>query len=193
MMNKKINILLILGLILLNSCEKSSVNIEKEEGKIISLLIDEMAIAFPIPPPPPKDGSKPKPINIDSIKNVRVEIVVDTNMFQTSYKTVIDDEFSKYQKLIDSIPFLAAKSMRKKNINSEKEHNLIFGNSLEDSKSKYAQMISVSRIKFDEDQNVAALFARHSTHPLAGYLNFYLLKKDNGKWKIIFKKNIEVS
>lgn len=66
--------------------------IEKEEGKIISLLIDEMVMAFPIPPPPPKDGSKPKPINIDSIKKVKVKIVVDTTMVKIEREIKIPKE-----------------------------------------------------------------------------------------------------
>lgn len=175
------------------SCKNPSINVEKQEAALYSFLIDEMATPFPPPPPPPQDGSKHEPINRDSINQVKVEVVVDTLMFQTSQTVDIDQEFSKYQKLVDSIPSLAAKPVKKEYLNSEKGHSLIFGNSLEDSNSQYSQMIGISRIAFNEEKTMAALYAGQTTHPLSGFVNLYLLKKTKGVWEIVFKKRVEVS
>lgn len=168
-------------------------NVEKQEVAIYSILLDELATSFPPPPPLPKDESKDEPINIDSVNQVKVEVVVDTLMFQTSQTVDIDEVFSKYQKLVDRIPALAAKPIKKEYINSEKGHSLIFGNSLSDSDSQYSQMIGISRIVFNEEKTMAALYAGHSTHPLAGFVNLYLMRKTNGVWEIVFKKRVEVS
>ena len=91
-MINKIKLIILLILIIIIGCEQPSKHIEisKEEGKIMSLLVDSMATSFPIPPPPPKDGSKPKPINIDSIRKVKVEVVIDTIMFPVSKHIEID-------------------------------------------------------------------------------------------------------
>ncbi|MAG88152.1 hypothetical protein [Zunongwangia profunda] len=194
-MINKIKLIILLILIIIIGCEQPSKHIEisKEEGKIMSLLVDSMATSFPIPPPPPKDGSKPKPINIDSIRKVKVEVVIDTIMFPVSKHIEIDKEFSEYQNLIDSIPSLKAEPIEKKYVKSKRGHTLVFGNSLEDSNVKHSQIISTSRIAFNDKKNMAALYGGYSTHPLASHLNLYLLEKKNGIWKIVYKKNIEKS
>jgi hypothetical protein len=148
---------------------------------------------FPPPPPPPKDGSKPEPINIDSISKVKLEVVVDTIMFETSQTVNLNEKFAKYQMLIDSIPFMVSKPVKKEYLSSEKGHTLIFGNSLEDSNSKYSQMVGISRIAFNEEKTMAALYAGHSTHPLSSVLDLYLLKRTEGVWEIVYKKRVEVS
>lgn len=191
-MNKNVVIAMITLLVVI-SCEVPSKDIEKQESAIYSLLIDRMAKPFPPPPPRPRDGSEPKPINFDSIRKVQVEMVVDPMMFHISKTVDIDKEYSHYQNLVNSISSLPAKPVKTEYINSEEGHTLIFGNSLEDSQDQYSQMVSISRIAFNEKKNKAALFAGHSTHPLAGYLNLYLLEKINGRWKIVYEKTVEVS
>lgn len=175
------------------SCKDPSLNVERQEAAIYSILIDELATPFPPPPPPPKDGSKPKPIDQDSINKVKVEVVVDTLMFQTSKTVDMVEKFSKYQRLVNNLPLLAARPVKTEYLNSRKGHSLIFGDSLENSDSQYSQMIGISRIAFNEEKTMAALYAGHTTHPLSSYLNLYLLKKTYGVWKIVFKKNVEVS
>lgn len=191
-MNNKLFVVIITPLLVI-SCDKPPNNLANQEATIYSLLIDRMAKPFPPPPPPPKDGSKPKPINFDSISKVKVEIVVDTMKFHTSETVDLQEEFSEFQKLVDSISSLAAKPVKIEYINSEERHTLIFGDSLESSDAQYSQMLGISRIAFNEKKNMAALYDGHSTHPLATYLNLYLLKKINGKWQIVFEKTIEVS
>lgn len=182
-------VILFLGI----GCDKPANNIEKQEAAIYSLLIDRMAMPFPPPPPPPRDGSEPKPINFDSIGKVQVEVVVDTTMFHISETVDLDEEYSEFQNLVNSISSLAAKPVKTEYIKSEEGHTLIFGDSLEDSDTQYSQMVGMSRITFNEKKNMAALYAGHNTHPLASYLNLYLLKKRNGKWAIVYEKTIEIS
>lgn len=183
----------IIAVLLMIGCDPPSFHIEKQEAAIYSLFIDKMAKPFPPPPPPPKDGSEPKPINKDSINNVKVVVVVDTVMFSVSKTVDLDEEYSEYQILVDSISSLAVKPVKKEYIKSEEGHTLIFGNSLEDSEAQYSQMVGISRISFNEKKNKAALYTGYSTHSLASYLDLYLLKKINGKWQIVYKKAIEVS
>ncbi|MCM4161846.1 hypothetical protein FHG64_08020 [Antarcticibacterium flavum] len=185
--------ILILTLLLVLSCNKPPNNPEKQEAAIYSLLIDKMAKPLPPPPPPPKDGSKPKSINFDSINKVKMEIVVDTMMFNTSNTLDLQEEFSEFQMLVDSISSLPVKPVKKEYLKSEKGHTLIFGRSLEDSDTQYSQMLGISPIAFNQQNNKAAVYAGHSTHPLASYLKLYLLKKINEKWQIVFEKTIEVS
>lgn len=54
-------------------------------------------------------------------------------------------------------------------------------------------MVFISRIAFSKDFKNAALYAGHTTGKLSGFVNLYLLKKENEKWEIIYKKNVEVS
>jgi hypothetical protein len=188
-------LLIVFLLVSLTGCKNSSQQIEggKKEGKIISALIDSMATPFPLPPPPPKDGSQIEPINIDSLRKVKVEVVLDTISFNISKHINIEKEFSEYQSLIDSIPSLVTKPIEKRYVQSKKGHTIVFGNSIADSKVKYSQIISVSRIVFNQDKTKAALYGGYSTHPLASYLNLYLFEKKYDKWEIVLKKNIEKS
>ena len=178
---------------LLPSCDSAYIDLEKQEGAIYSMLIDRMAKPFPPPPPPPKDGSEIKPINIDSIRKVKVELVVDTTMFHVSETVALDKKYSEYRNLVDSISSLTAKPVKTEYIKSEEGHTLVFGDSLEDSKAEHPQIIGFSQIAFNERKNRAALYAGHSTHPLASYLDLYLLKKINGRWEIVFETTVEVS
>lgn len=186
-------LIIIATVFLLPSCDRAYIDLEKQEAAIYSLLIDRMATPFPPPPPPPKDGSRPNPINFDSISKVKLEVVVDTMMFHISETVDLQEKFPEFQRLVDSISTLAAKPLRSKYINSKEGHTLIFGNSLEDSETRYSQLAGFSRIAFNEKKSMAALYAGYSTHPLASYLNLYLLKKINGKWEIVFEKTLEVS
>lgn len=192
-MNKTTCFLILLIMGIHNCNEQHDHSMEKEERAIYSLFIDKMAKSFPPPPPPPKDGSKPKPVNWDSISNVKVEVVVDTVMFHIFDTVDLDKEYSEYQNLVDNISSLPAKPMKTEYINSEEGHTLIFGDSLEDSNTEYSQIVGFSRIAFNEEKNMAALYAGYSTHPLASYMKLYLLKKINGRWQIVFEKTIAVS
>ena len=107
-------IYLLLFLVAMANCENRCLNIEREEAAIYSVLIDEMATPLPPPPPPSKNGSRIEPINTDSVSKVKVEMVVDTIMFQSSRTIDIDEEFSEYQSLVARIPSLAAKPLKKK-------------------------------------------------------------------------------
>lgn len=188
----KLALIFIASLCVIN-CENRSFNVEREEAAIYSVLIDEMATPLPPPPPPSKDGSKIEPIDTDSISKIKVEIVVDTVMFQ-SFKIVdINKGLPEYQRLVANIPSLEARNLKKKYISSSEGHTLIFGDSIEDSKAQYSQIIKISRIAFNEKKNMAAVYAGFSTHPLASSLNLFLLKKINGKWQIILEKTVEVS
>lgn len=176
------------------SCNKNQKTaIAKEEGAIFSLLIDELASPFPPPPPPPRDGSEPEPINMDSLNNVNVRIVVDTIMISVNEEIDLPVIYDGFQHLVDSINKLSEKPVNQGFVKSKEGHYIIFGNSLDDFEGKYSQMARISRIVFNEERNMAAVYAGHSTHPLAGYFNLYLLRKIDGEWKIIFKKNISVS
>ena len=190
-MNNFLQVLLVA--ISLISCSHPSVNVDKEESLIFSLIIDEMAQPFPPPPPPPKDGSTLKPINIDSINKVQVEVVIDTILFHTVRTFDLKDDFSKYQKLVDSIPSLPAKSLKTNYIESQEGHTLVFGDSLDDSEDPHSQIIGISRIAFNQKKNIAAVYVGHSTHPLASTVSLFLLKKKNGKWRIVYKERVEVS
>lgn len=190
---KKLFLLLLFSFHLCLNAQDKPRNLDQEEAAIYSLLIDRMARPFPPPPPPPKDGSEPKPINFDSIRKVKVEVVVDTVMFDRSGTVDLQEKFPEFQNLVDSISSLAAKPVNFKYIMSEEGHTLIFGNSLEDSQTRYSQMVEFSRIAFNEEENMAALYAGHSTHPLSSYVDLYLLKKIKGEWKIVFEKTLEVS
>lgn len=163
------------------------------EAAIFSVLIDEMATSFPPPPPPSKDGSKSKTINIDSLNKVKVEVVVDTIMFEMSETRNLKQTYSEYQKLVDSIPYLSAKPINTKYIESKKGHSLIFGDSLDDSNTKYPQLIGISRISFNKKMNKAAVYGGYSTGSLSSYVNLYLFEKINGEWKIVHEKSIAVS
>lgn len=188
--NKLVIVIALLGVI---GCNNTSNNIEKQEAAIYSLLIDKMAKPFPPPPPPPKDGLEPKPVNKDSISKIKVEVLVDTIMFHVSETVDLAEEYSENQNLVDNISSLAAKPLKTEYINSEKGHTLKFGSPLEESDIKYPQMLGISRIAFNEKKNKAALYAGYSTHPLASYLELYLLKKIKGKWQIVHEKTMEVS
>ncbi|HEY9186115.1 MAG TPA: hypothetical protein VIM94_12395 [Salegentibacter sp.] len=180
--------------ILFFSCELFSQNkTQQEEGRIISLLIDELAMPLPVPPPPPKDGTPAKKINIDSLEKVKVRLIVDTTMFQVKINHNLPEGYNKYKSLKNELKKLPEKSINKDLIESKKGHHLIFGASLDDYVGKYSQMVTFSRISFNSEFNKAVLLAGHKTHERAGFMNLYLLRKENGKWKIIYKKNVEVS
>lgn len=188
-MNKLKLIFILTILFCIFSCEKK-LNNQKEEGEVYSILIDKMAIAFPIPPPPPKDGSTPKKLNVDSISKVRVKLVVDTVMFETKRSIEIPKKYQDFEKLNKKLSGLKKKDVSKKYIESKKGHYLTFGNSIYDLKIKYSQIVGISRIAFNEDYTKAALYAYHSTGKLSGHTDFYLLEKREGKWTIIYKKNV---
>ena len=168
---------------------------DTEEAKIFSMFIDEMAVAFPLPVMPSEKNFQKslKETNWDSIKKVKTTLVVDTIMFNTGKKFDLPHELKPFQSLVDSINKLSSKPIKKDKIKSEEGHNLIFGNSLEDFQGGYPQMVYMSRIAFNDDNNRAAVFAGHSSGKLSGYLNLYLVEKIEGRWKIIYKKNIEVT
>jgi len=172
---------------------RNSFDNSEQEAEILSFMVDTMTVPFPLPPPPPKDGSMPPKINWDSLNNLKMTVIVDTIMFKTSKKFSLPEELKKYQNMADSLAFLDEKTIKKNLIKSEEGHTLIFGNSLKDYEGKYPQLISISRIVWDTEKNTAALYASHSTHPLASYLGFFLLEKKNGKWTIKFKDIFEVS
>lgn len=177
------------------ACEthKKDELIEKEEARIFSFFIDELATSYPPPPPPPRDGSTRKKINWDSISRIRVRLVVDTIMSNFKQKANVPKEFEGFQYLADNINNLPEKGISKELVESEVGHNLIFGNTLEDFKGEHPQMVFISRIAFNDKMDQAALYAGRTSGKLSGYVNFYLLKKKNNKWKIIFKKNVEIS
>lgn len=178
-----------------NPTAKKAVEEEKEEAKILSLFIDEMAIPFPLPPMPSEKNLEKtiNEMNWDSIKKATTTVVIDTIMFETNTKSELPAEFTQYRVLVDSIGKLSSKPMKKQRIKSKEGHHLIFGNSLDDFQGKYPQMVSMSRVVFNEDYNYAAVYAGHSSGKLAGYLNLYLLEKKEGVWQIVFQKNVEVS
>lgn len=184
---------------ILCSCQKKDDTnpLAKEEGAIMSLFIDKMAIAYPIPPPPPMDSLEIviQHTNWDSIRSIKTDVIVDTVMFAINWKrkTKLPKQYDDFQFLVDSINKLSKKTIKQNYIKSEEGHHLIFGNSLDDFKGKYSQMVGISRIAFNNEKNMAAVYAGYSTHPLAAYLNLYLLRKTNGEWEIVFKKRISVS
>lgn len=170
-------------------------NLVEEEGAIISLFIDKMAVAYPVPPPPPMDSLEMviQQTNWDSISRIKTDIIVDTVMFTINRKSDLPLKYKAFQFLVESIIKLPKKSIHKNFLQSKEGHHLIFGNSLDDYTGKYPQMVGISRIAFNEEKDMAAVYAGYSTHSLAAYLNLYLLKKMDGEWKIVYEKNISVS
>ncbi len=175
----------------------SCINKEKEsikaEGEIISLFIDKLSKPFPPPPPPPIDGSEPKEINWDSINTVQTDIIVDTIKMNIDKNLKLPLEFKNYQILTNSLSDYKKESIAPEIIRSKERHRIIHGNSLDDFKGKYPQMISFSNIEFNKSHTSAALYVGYKTHELSSYVNFYLLNKNDGNWKIVYKKNIEKS
>ncbi|MDR9455883.1 MAG: hypothetical protein RI572_00610 [Salegentibacter sp.] len=144
-------------------------------------MIDEMVMPFPLPPPPPKEGSPAIKINIDSLNKVKVKLIVDTTMFKVSSRIKLPEVYEEYDFLVKILNTLQEKTINTGWIKSEKGHQLIFGSSLEDYVGRYSQMVTISRIAFNSKLDQAILLAGHKTHELAGYVNLYLLKKENGK------------
>ncbi|MGY5846412.1 hypothetical protein ACW6QP_03245 [Salegentibacter sp. HM20] len=190
-MNKSFGILL--SIFFLISCNIH--NQSKEEIEIYSLMIDELAIAFPLPPMPSQDDLEAAidNTNWDSIKSVKTTLVVDTVMFRVEKRISLPQKHSEFEELNAKIINLPAKVVNKDLLKSKEGHSLIYGNSLEDFIGDYPQMVFISRIAFNDDLTKAFLFAGHATGRLSGFLNLYLLQKENERWKIIYKKNVEVS
>ncbi len=162
------------------------------KASIISLLIDEIAISFPPPPPPIKDSNASlKPLNLDSLNAVKVEVILDTVFENYSKTTKIKSEFKDFQNLVDEIPNSKMENMPYKIVKSKKGHTLIFGNSLDDSKTKTPQIIGVSPLAFNKEQTRAAVYAGRTTGKLSAIWDLFLLEKKNGQWIIVFRKNIQ--
>lgn len=192
MIDNKIIFLIIFTFLACETYNKDEL-IKKEEARVFSFFIDELATSYPPPPPPLLDDSTRKKINWDSISKIRVRLVVDTIMSNFKLKASVPKEFEAFQYLANNINNLPKKVISKGLLESKVGHNLIFGNTLEDFKGEYPQMVFISRIAFNGKMDQAALYAGKTTGKLSGYVNFYLLQKKNDKWEIIFKKNVEVS
>lgn len=196
--NNLILFLLIFVLGIQLACEKPDKQeniLSKEEALVFSMLIDELAMALPLPPMPSADNLEEKfaQTNWDSIRAVKTKLVLDTVMFQTSVTLPLPADYKSFKSLSDTIKNLERKTINYSLIKSMEGHELIFGNSLDDFEGKYPQMIFMSRVAFDKNYNKAMVFAGLATTKLAGFLNLYLLEKKNGVWEIIYKKNVIVS
>lgn len=185
-------LILILSLGCKNSNDIKNQNTKINEASIISVLIDELTISFPPPPPPIENSNEPlKPLNLDSLNTVKVRVILDTVFENYSKITKIKSELKDFQYLVDEIPNLKREVMPYKNIKSKKGHTLIFGNSLDKSKTKTPQIIGTSPIAFNKEQTKAAVYAGRTTGKLSAIWDLYLLEKINGKWTIVFRKNIQ--
>jgi len=175
-----------------NLNDNKNPNIDLNKASIISVLIDELAISFPPPPPPKKNSNVPlKPLNLDSLNSVKVEVILDT-VFENYSKTIkIKPEFIDFQNLVDEIQHLKMENLSYKNVKSQKGHTIIFGNSSGNSKTKKTQIIGVSPITLNKEQTRAAVYAGRTTGKLSAIWDLFLLEKKNGKWEIVFRKNIQ--
>ncbi|QED38280.1 hypothetical protein FK178_11395 [Antarcticibacterium arcticum] len=176
----------------LNSCqnqEKFQKN-EAAESNIYSIIIDELAVHLPPPWPPPNGLSRRE---LDSIKRIKLELVVDTVMFKTDLGFQLTESHQEYQPLVDEISTLDERAINPKTIKSSIGHSLVYGMTLEASSSPYPQLIKISRISFNCDTTKAALFASRNTGRLSGVVILYLLEKENNIWEIVYEQKVLIS
>ncbi|MEP6261081.1 MAG: hypothetical protein ABJ092_05855 [Gillisia sp.] len=176
----------------LNSCQ-NQVKFQKyeaDESRIYSIIIDELAVHLPPPSPPPNGLSRRE---LDSIKRIKLELVVDTLMFKTDLGFPLTETHQEYQPLVDEISTLDERAIKPGTIKSSIGHSLVYGTSLEASSSRYPQLIKISRISFNRDTTKAALFASRNTGRLSGVVILYLLEKKNNIWEIVYEQKVLIS
>ena len=176
----------------LNSCQ-NQVKFQKyeaDESRIYSIIIDELAVHLPPPSPPPNGLSRRE---LDSIKRIKLELVVDTVMFKTDLGFQLTKSNQEYQALVDEISTLDERAIKPETIKSSIGHSLVYGTSLEASSSRYPQLIKISRISFNRYTTKAALFASRNTGRLSGVVILYLLEKKNNIWEIVYEKKVLIS
>lgn len=164
---------------------------EADESRIYSIIIDELAVHLPPPWPSSPSGFTSK--ELDSIKRIKLELVVDTLMFKTDLGFPLTETHQEYQPLVDEISTLDERAIKPGTIKSSIGHSLVYGTSLEASFSRYPQLIKISRISFNRDTTKAALFASRNTGRLSGVVILYLLEKKNNIWEIVYEQKVLIS
>lgn len=160
-------------------------NLDREESEIFTVIIDELAV--PLPPAwPPPEGYNSK--QLDSIKQIKINLVIDTVMFNLNKRVQLPEHQEKFQPLVDAIPGLPEKTIAPQSVKSSIGHNLKFENT-----SKESQVIGISRIKFNGDGTRAALYGSRTTGRLSGLTDLFLMEKNNGCWEIVHRQNLERS
>lgn len=172
-------------------CSKDNDQVATEESIIISIMIDELTanldLAYEL------GDKKNEELVLDSLRSLKVNIFVDPIMRNMDQKLLLPSQFQELQNLADSIFKLPKKKINRNLIITKKNIKITFDNDLRNFKEKFPQKLFFSRIAFDKKLKTAVLFAGNSFGKLQSYTNFYILKKNNEKWEIVYEQKVEIS
>ncbi|WP_103071302.1 hypothetical protein [Aquimarina sediminis] len=181
--------------------KQQSDSLEKEKYQIMALLIEQIP---PGPPPPPgvytKDTIAFNKYR-DSVFKLDVDIAVTEDFVRYNSDREFNDLEKEYQVLIEKLKSISDSTNHKIEIEkipvkknrklrtltpTDNTRELLLGDSLD-------YVISFTEIILNPDKNKAIVISWAYSHPISGSSKLYLLKKENGYWKIFKRKTLSIS
>lgn len=179
---------LLIIIILFSDCKPQHQDLEIDEKKIISFIVDEYAI--PLPPPPSADRNDTIVSRkvIDSLKNVKLNIGVYPIMGNEINSIEGQKIPGLYKKLLNfDLPDKTIREIAE--LRSVQGHKIVLADTTVISKTKefmnFDILFNFSRIRFDKNKTKAILEMSVSRSRLAGYAQIICLNKQGDKWTTV--------
>ncbi|WP_103072711.1 hypothetical protein [Aquimarina sediminis] len=184
--------------------KQQSDSLEKDRYEIITLLIEQIPPGPPPPTPPPGVYTKDTiAFNryVDSIYKLDVDIAVIDDFFTYNGQRKFEDLEKEYQILIKKLKSIKGSSNHKielEKIQAKKNRKLRIFNSTDNTRQLLLDgsvdyVIRFSEIVLNPKKNKAVVVSSAYPHPKGGSSVLYLLKKENGNWKIFKRKLLSIS
>ena len=176
------NSIFIVAFLFLFQCNNNQKVLQSRDLNIIALIVEDIAIPVPPPPPPSPEeiGTSLGRKTLDSLKSIKLEIVLNPVLLQFKNLGINRNVYpSDYANLIDNITSHKPKNISNISLKNISRHNLQFTEGEnEDLLDRFDILISLSNIVWSKDKKRAAAVATRKLGKFNGTTYLFLFKRN---------------